>query len=81
MNYWQNFSECEKRVYEWLVLAEKDISHETLLNIFESVFDLNPLKSKTVVNGKPVEEDNYFFSTLNTGVESNTICSNEVIET
>ena len=36
MNYWQNFSECEKRIYELIVLADKEIGHETMMNIFNS---------------------------------------------
>jgi len=36
MNYWQNFSECEKRIYELIVLADKEIGHETMMNIFTS---------------------------------------------
>ena len=71
MNYWQNFSECEKKIYELIVLAEKDVTHETIMGIFNANFDIT--KSKNELLPKP--EQNYFFSTHNTAIENNNICS------
>ena len=73
MNYWLNFSECEKKMYELIVLAEKDITHEVLMNIFNANFDINKSKNESLNSNKA--EENYFFSTHNTGIENSQICS------
>lgn len=73
MNYWLNFSECEKKIYEQIVLAEKEVTHEVLMNIFNSNFDINKSKKECLSSNKT--EENYFFSTHNTGIDNNKICS------
>ena len=40
MNYWQNFSECEKRMYAIIVAAEKEITFDVLFKIIAVNFDL-----------------------------------------
>jgi hypothetical protein len=48
MNYWQTFSENEKKMYEMLVKIEKESSFETIQAIYDSLFDLDFKKSNKV---------------------------------
>jgi hypothetical protein len=43
-NYWHNFNECEKRIYDLIISMEKEISMENLMDIFNSYFDLSLMK-------------------------------------
>lgn len=45
-NYWHNFNECEKRIYDLIIQMEKEISMDNLLDIFNSYFDLNLMKEE-----------------------------------
>ena len=45
-NYWHNFNECEKRIYELIISMEKELSMDNLLDIFNSYFDLNLMKDE-----------------------------------
>jgi hypothetical protein len=55
MNYWQNFSECEKRIYKLITKMEKEITHDALFTIITANFDL---ASKPKIPG-----ESYFFHT------------------
>jgi hypothetical protein len=52
-------------MYEYLVFAEKEITHEALMEIILNNFECDQLKTN---------KDNFFFNTQNTGIENNNIC-------
>ena len=57
MNYWQNFSECEKRIYALIVAAEKEVTYDVLFSIIMANFDLNYKGSLQPLSS----QESYFF--------------------